>query len=378
MADVPREAWDALLPPEGPPFLEWTFLDVLERSGCAAPEKGWGPAHLTLWRGTTLVAAAPAYLKSHSMGEFFYNDFRWPAVAAQLGARYFPKLVVAVPFGPATGPRVLVAPGEDVSELRAALLGGAAELAQAQGWSSVNGLFLSDAERPAWTAAGYAPGAGLQFHWTNRGYRTFDDFLARFNAKRRHMVRSERAQAAKDGTTIRTLSGAGLTPAVLSFASRCYDQTVEQHAWNAPHLNEAFFLAMGERFSHRAEVVLAEEGGRPIAAAFNLRGERRLYGRQWGAVEDRRFLHFNVCYYHSIERGIADGLEAFEPGAGGEHKMPRGFEPTLVHSAHWFAEPRLRAVLSTHLRREVAAYEAHVTELRASGAAFRSAPRDEA
>jgi hypothetical protein len=377
MADVPREAWDALLPPDGPPFLEWTFLETLERTGCAAPDKGWAPAHLTLWRGTELLAAAPAYVKSHSMGEFFYNDFRWPAVAAQVGVRYFPKLVVAVPFGPATGPRVLVAPGEDRAALTAALAQAAAELARAQGWSSVGGLFLAEADLPGWLAAGYVRGAGLQFHWTNRGYKSFDDFLARFSAKRRHMLKSERAQPARDGTRVRTIRGADLTPEVLAFASRCYDHTVEAHAWNAPHLNEAFFLAMGEHFAHRAEVVLAEEGGRPIAAAFNLRGDKRLYGRQWGAIEDRRFLHFNVCYYHSIERCIADGLEAFEPGAGGEHKMPRGFEPTLVHSAHWFADAALRAPLAAHLRREVAAYEAHVAEARAAGLAFRSAPKDE-
>jgi predicted N-acyltransferase len=212
----------------------------------------------------------------------------------------------------------------------------------------------------------------VQFHWENRSYRTFDEFLGRFNSKRRHMLKAERAQLDKDGTTVRTLTGEELTSEVMAFASRCYEATVDRHAWNPPHLTPEFFARVPAAVPGAVEVVVAEEGTRRLACAFNLRGDTRLYGRHWGAVDDRRYLHFNVCYYHSIERSIALGLAAFEPGAGGEHKLARGFEPTLVRSAHWFAEPQLQAAMRAGLSREVEAWRAEVERTRAEGLAFRS------
>lgn len=364
--------WDALVPAAATPFAEWRFLHALEASGSAAPRRGWTPCHPTIWRGRELVAAAPGYLKTHSMGEFLYNDFRWPEVAGRFGVRYYPKLILAVPFSPATGPRLLTVPGEDREALVARLLEETRRAVEHAGWSSLHVQFQTAEETALLARHGFAPGGGIQFQWENRGFRTFDDFLARFNAKRRHMLKSERAQLAKDGTSVRTISGAELTPEWLAFASACYEATVDKHAWNAPHLTPAFFQAAGATFPDRVELVVAEEGGEKLACAFNLRGPRRLYGRHWGALQDRRYLHFNVCYYHSIERAIAEGLEAFEPGAGGEHKLARGFEPTLVHGAHWFAAPRLHAAMSAHLAREVSYLAAEAGQAREQGLAFRA------
>lgn len=372
ITEIPRETWDALLTEDAAPFLEWTFLQILEESGCASPERGWTPSHLTLWREGRLVAAAPAYLKTHSWGEFTYVDFSWDQLAAQLGVRYFPKLVLGVPFSPATGPRILTAQGEDRPALVAGLCQVARELARSEGYGGVHVHFPRTEDLEALQGAGFLRAAGMQFHWLNAGYPDFNAFLARFNSKRRSQLKAERAQLARDGTTVRTLTGSELTPEVMRLVTRAYFANLGKHAWSEPHLNESFYLLAGERFSHRAEVVVAEEDGRPIGAAFNLRGDKRLYGRQWGALEDRRYLHFNVCYYHSIERCIARGLSAFEPGAGGEHKMVRGFEPTVVHSVHWFPDQRLQAALAGWLPRQVARLEAQVATAREAHVAFRA------
>lgn len=370
VSDVTREQWDALVPDSGRPFVSWDFLDVLEKSGSAIPERGWTPAHVTLWQNQALIGACPAYVKSHSMGEFFYNDFRWAQAMRPFGVDYYPKLFVGVPFSPATAPRLLA----KTPDVRSTLARALSEVVRRAGLSSANVLFVSDDELAPLEAAGFHQGAGIQFHWKNDAIRSFDDYLARFNAKRRRMVRDERAQLAKDGTHLRLLQGTAgeLTPELMTFASRCYLSTVETHAWNAPHLTESFFLQVAERLPEHVELVVAEENGRLLASAFNLRGNRRLYGRVWGALEDRRFLHFNVCYYDSIERCIRDGLEAFEPGAGGDHKLTRGFSPTLVRSAHWFADPTLHDAMGAHLARESAAYAHQVERAEEAGLAFRA------
>lgn len=377
MRDVPQQAWDALVPADAKPFLDWAFLDALEQTDCAVPERGWVPCHFGVWQGDRLVAAAPGYVKTHSLGEYMYNDFRWAEAARRsFGVDYYPKLILAVPFSPATGRRVLVAADADRAAMTRLVLHAAQELVRQQGWSSAHALFVRPDDLDVFEQEGWAGGAGLQFHWTNDGYRDFDAFLARFNSKRRHMIRSERAQLGRDGTSVRTLTGDALTEDVMAFVARCYEHTVDSHAWHAPHLTPAFFQQAARRLPGQVEVVLAEEGGKRLGAAFNLRGATRLYGRHWGAVEDRRFLHFNVCYYHSIERAIELGLEAFEPGAGGEHKLARGFEPALMHSAHWFAHPPLHAAMSGHLAREVEYYAAQVEGARRDALAFRSTRRD--
>ncbi len=371
VSDIPRESWDGLQPADARPFLDWEYLNALEQSGSVSPRRGWTPQHFTVWKKQALVGAMSGYLKTHSMGEYMYNDFQWSSVTPRFGVRYYPKLILAVPFGPGAGPRPLVAVGEDRRAVSLALYSAAQEYARDAGYSSVHVLFSREEDLPTLAEAGFAPGAGQQFQWRNQGYVRYDDFLARFNSKRRHMLKSERGQLARDGTVVRTLRGAELTPEVMSFAGRCYEATVDKHAWNPALLTPGFFTRAGERLRHMAEVVLAEEAGRPLGAAFNLRGRERLYGRHWGALEDRRYLHFNVCYYHSIERCIADGLAAFEPGAGGEHKVARGFEPTVVHSAHWFVHGGLNAAMGEYLRRATAAVTAAVTASQAADVAFK-------
>lgn len=371
MSDIDRAEWNALQPADASPFLDWDFLDVLEASGTATPRMGWTPRHFTVWRAGRLIGAMPGYLKTHSMGEYMYNDFQWASVTPRFGVRYYPKLILAVPFGPAAGPRPLVAAGEDRAVIARTLFRGAQDYAKDEGISSVHVLFADDPDLPLLRESSFAPGAGQQFQWHNKGYKTFDDFLGQFNSKRRHMLKAERAQLGKDQTVVRTLKGEALTTEVMDFTGRCYAATVDKHAWNPALLTSRFFTLAGERLQHLAEVVVAEEGGRQLGAAFNLRGQKRLYGRHWGAVDDRRYLHFNVCYYHSIERCIEDGLAAFEPGAGGEHKVARGFEPTVVHSGHWFANPALHAAMSEYLGRAVEAISAHVSEAQASETAFK-------
>lgn len=356
---VPKSAWNALVPEHAKPFLDWDFLQVLEETGCVKAEAGWRPAHLSLWSGEHLVAAAPAYLKGHSWGEFVYNDFRWPQLAAHFGVRYHPKLILSLPFCPVTAPRLLTHPNWERKPLLAQLAQVAFEVAKGLGLSSAHLHFGSPEELQVFEEAGFAVDSGLQYHWENRGEDSFDAFLGRFNAKRRHMIRSERRQLERDQTQIKTLTGAELDSELLRFASRCYASTVEKYDFGMHHLNERFFTLLGERLPKHTEVVLAEEKGKWLGSALNFRNKHRLFGRWWGALDDRRFLHFNACYYHSIERCLEQGIQHFEPGAGGEHKIPRGFAPTLVQSAHLFVEPDLQRYLAdflSHHRARVARF----------------------
>ena len=365
IADVPREKWDALLSPDDPyarPFLEWQWLALYEESGSVSPRNGWLPQHLTLWDGERLVAAAPAYVRGGSEGEYVY-DFSWAHAAGQLGVDYYPKLLLAVPFTPATGSRFLVAAGEDRPALTKALAKAALELAEANGLSGVHVNFLTD-EQAGWLAdVGFHRRGTVQFHWKNAGYRDYQDYLARFTSKDRNQLKRERAQAAKDGLTIETVRGDALTPEAGKWASRFYGATIDKHQWGRRLVNEKFFVLAAEKFRHGVEVVLAKDAtGVPVGGAFNVVGPRRLYGRLWGQHGEHRYLHFNVCFYHSIDEAIARGLEAFEPGAGGEHKVARGFEPTIVHSVHWIRDRRLAGPIYSFCERERKSLERQVAE----------------
>lgn len=340
ITDVPRDAWDALLDEEGVPFAEWEFLAALEESGCAAPERGWHPHHLALWEGNRLVAAAPAYLKDDSHGEFVF-DWSWATAAERVGLRYYPKLVLAVPFTPATGRRVLVAPGESRAAREAELFRAALESARAEGLSGVHVLFPTEAEAATLESLGYAVRLGVQYHWVNHGYRTLEDFLGRFHSKRRHQLRREMRAPASQGVVLRTLRGEALARVDPEEVFRVYASTVDKYPWGLRHLTPDFFVRMLTRLRHRCEYVEARREGKPVAGAFNLVGPGVLYGRYWGCFEEHPFLHFNVCLYHPVEDAIARGLARFEPGAGGEHKLTRGFEPRLTYSAHQLFHPGL-------------------------------------
>lgn len=375
IAEVPAAAWDALLRADSSPFVEHAYLEALEHAGCVDPRRGWAPRHVTLWRGAaggaTLVAAAPAYLKGNSEGEFVF-DHAWAQGAQRLGVRYYPKLVSSIPFTPQIGDRVLVAPGED----RAASVGLVADalrtIAFESGLSSAHALFLEDEQARAFEARGWALRSSVQFHFENRGYASFDDFLARapgFDAKRRNQIRRERRRVLEEGVAIETRRGAEIDDRTLELAYQFYVSTVEKFSWGRRYLNERFFERVRDAWAGREgdplrprlgqlEIVVAREAGRPLAGAINYAKAGRLYGRHWGALEQRPLLHFEVCYYHSIDECIARGFATFEPGVQGEEtKGPRGFLPVISRSAHVVRDARLDGAVRDYLAREREAVE---------------------
>jgi len=354
---VPHAAWDALLahePAAASPFVRHAFLDALEGSGCATTRTGWTPRHLTLWRGDRLVGAAPAYVRHGSDGDFS-RDWEWAAAAERSGLGYYPKLLLAVPFTPVTGRRLLVAAGEPRANAVAALLAGARALAEAEGLRSIHVLFAQEDEANLLERAGLALRVDFQYHWRNVGYRTFDDFLARFTSKRRNALKRERAAPARQGIALRTVTGAELSADARSWAREMFDlhrRSVDRLAWGMRWVNRGFYERALSGMPDALQIVEARREGRLIAAAFNGVSTARLYGRYWGCREDHPFLHFNVCLYHSVEACIRNGLQAFEGGAGGDHKLVRGFEPALTHSAHLFLDARLDAPLRRHVAME--------------------------
>lgn len=351
ITDVSASQWDALVGPAAPPFVRHAWLSAMEESGSAQEETGWQPHHLTLWRGEALVAAAPAYLKSHSMGEYIY-DFGWAQAASQLGVPYYPKLLLGAPLSPATAPRFLVVPGEDVKAARQALLKAALESAREEGCSSVHVLFPPEEEADFLEAQGLARRMTLQFHWKNPGYRTYDDYLGRFSSKRRHQLRRERGAAAEQGIMLRTVPGTEFGPEHARRAHDFYAATCERYAWGRVQLTPDFFVRAFRAMPEAVQLVEAVRGGKVVAGAFNVVSPERLYGRYWGCFEEHPFLHFHVCLYHAVEECIRAGRKVFEPGAGGEHKVSRGFEPTAVHSAHHIFDKRLDRAIRDFLRRE--------------------------
>lgn len=355
ISQVDPAQWDALSTDDDSPFVEHAFLLALETSGCASEAQGWTPSHITLWRGETLVAATPAYIKDHSEGEFVF-DWGWAEAAHRAGIQYYPKLLLAVPFTPATGRRLLRLPSVTLEQAAEWTVKVALAIAKAEKLSSVHALFMPAEECAALEKQGMARREGVQFHWHNEGYASFDDFLAKFQSKRRHAIKRECAQLAKDSTTIETLTGAQLTADLAPIMHKLYLTTVDKFAWGRRYLNERFYAEILKHWSHRIEWVQARsKDHRVIAGAFNARRGKVRYGRYWGAFEEQPFLHFNVCYYHSIESAIREGISVFEPGAGGEHKLARGFDPTITYSAHWLADPRLDRAVRAFLQGEVKA-----------------------
>ena len=364
ISEVPEAAWDALVDEEAAPFLEWAWLEALESSGSVSPASGWEPRHLALWRGHRPIAAAPAYVKTDSSGEFVF-DFSWATASERAGVPYYPKLVIAAPLTPATGRRFLVAPGEDRASRVLELARGALELARAERLSSVHVLFPTEAEALALEPLGFAVRQGVQYHFLNEGYRTLEDVLQRFTSKRRNQLKRERRAPAEQGLQIRVVRGDALAGADPRETFRLYASTVDKFAWGRRYLNPRFFARVLERFRHRVELVQAWSGDRLVAGAFNLSGDRVLYGRYWGCFEEFPFLHFNVCLYAGMEETIRRGLLRFEPGAGGEHKLVRGFTPSLTYSAHALFHRGLDRAVREFLSHERAAIQSGLPSWRA-------------
>jgi predicted N-acyltransferase len=355
-ADVPAAAWDALVG-EGCPFLEHAFLHGVEAFGCAVPATGWTPRPITVWEGDRLVAGAPGWVKTHSMGEFVY-DHAWADAAQRAGLRYYPKLVLAAPFSPVTGQRFLVAPGEDRARWLPALARGLQ--AAGEDCAGVHALFDTEDEAGWAATVGGFTRTQYQFWWENEGYSTFEDFLERFKSKTRNKFRRER----KEAQALRIEAGTHPDERRLRALHGFYAQTASQFGpWGRAYMTEDFFVHLGQVWGHRLHAVIAWDGERPVAGAFNVLKGDRLYGRHWGCTEQHRFLHFEVCYYQAIEYCIAHGLKVFEPGHGGGHKYDRGFVPRTTYSSHWLAHRGLHEALAQHTARERMAVAAQVEQL---------------
>jgi predicted N-acyltransferase len=356
IAEIRREQWDALMNNAATPFVSWTFLEALEHSGCVGSKAHWWPRHLTMWRGDELIAAAPAYVKVDSRGDFS-RDWGWHDLARRFGFRYYPKLVLAVPFSPVTGGRILVADGEDRQHCTEALMHLARTQAREEGIHSINALYCLESEVPFFESQGLAPRTLIQFHWRNRGYSSPDEWIMSLPTKRRTQARRERREPEKQGISIRTIRGDEIASNGTDIVSRVYplyERNCHRFFWGQPYLNQDFFERIVDGMPENVEVVEATKDGREIAMAFNVSSDTHLFGRYWGCYEEHRFLHFNVCLYHSIDRCIERGLQVFEGGAGGEHKMWRGFDPALVYSVHTFLDPQMNAVIHRVCEQETA------------------------
>lgn len=344
VGDLPAGQWDALT--GGNPFLSHAFLTALEDSGSVGPGTGWTPAPIVIEAvDGTLAAALPAYLKAHSQGEYVF-DHSWADAWHRAGGDYYPKLQIAVPFTPATGPRLLLAD----EALALPLLRAAEQVCAQNGLSSAHATFIAPAQLPPFERAGWLPRSDIQFHWVNRGYASFDDFLGALSSRKRKDLRKERA-AAQAGVEIRALRGADIRPEHWDAFWRFYQDTGARK-WGRPYLTRAAFDLLGERMADRILLVLAFAEGRAIAGALNFIGPDALYGRYWGALVERPFLHFELCYYQAIDAAIALGLSRVEAGAQGGHKLARGYEPVRTWSAHHIVHPGLRAAVAEFLERE--------------------------
>jgi predicted N-acyltransferase len=358
VTELAADEWNALAGDY--PFLRHEFLSAMEECGCATARSGWSPRHLVLTDQHGLAAAAPLYQKSHSWGEFVF-DFSWARAAEQGGLDYYPKLVCAVPFTPATGPRLLCRADLPAAPLRVALLQAMRERLEAAQLSSVHALFIDDAARTACEQDGWLLRRDCHFRWHNRGYRDFDDFLDGFSADKRKKARRERRRVLEQGIEFRTLRGDELGDALIERIYRLHEFTFIRHG-HSPYLNRAFFARIARTLAASFFVKLAERGGEPVAVAVFFRSADTLYGRYWGADADYHSLHFEACYYQGIDYCIAHGLRSFEPGTQGEHKIARGFEPALTWSAHWIANLPLRRAIAAYLAREGEAIDAYASE----------------
>ncbi|WP_288585166.1 GNAT family N-acetyltransferase [uncultured Methylobacterium sp.] len=346
------------------PFVSHAFLSALEDSGCVGGRTGWVPLHVAAERDGQVIGYAPCYLKSHSQGEYVF-DHGWADAFERAGGRYYPKLQVSVPFTPVTGPRFLIAPGEDAHEATAALVAGLRALRRQVEASSIHATFLPEAEAERAGALGFLRRVDQQFHWDNDGYTTFEDFLGALASRKRKAIKRERRDALATGLTIEWVTGADLTEAHWDAFYRFYVDTGSRK-WGRPYLNRRFFSLIGERMPERILLVMARREGQYVAGAINLIGDRALYGRNWGCIEDHPFLHFEVCYYQAIDFAIRHGLARVEAGAQGEHKLARGYRPVITHSAHDIADSGLRAAIADYLRREARHVAAAAEELDAA------------
>ena len=384
IADVPATAWDALVDPNDP-FLEHAFLLALEQSGSTGKASGWIPAYLVAHEETpggadqeafeSVVGAVPLFLKLHSYGEFVF-DWGWAGSAERAGIPYYPKLVAAAPLTPVTGRRLLVHADRDAAAIEEALIGGLRWAADQLGASSVHVLFCTEAEQRQLASAGYSARMGMQFHWENRAdkpYADFDDFLSAFRSRNRKQVRQERTRAAGHGLRLATRAGSELTDTEWRALEMFYEANIEKHD-GARYLTPAFFVEMRKHLAHRVVATFAYDGDRPVAGTLNFERGRHIYGRYWGATDEREMLHFELCYYALIDRAVQRGYTRFEAGAQGEHKLKRGLDPAPTYSAHWIRHPGLAAAVDRFVTSESVAIHNEIARYKELSPYARTAP----
>jgi len=373
IADLPAEAWDACANPNANsqdrsynPFISHAFLSALEASGSATARTGWQPQHLIAeTEDGAVLGAAPAYLKSHSRGEYVF-DAGWADAYERAGGSYYPKVQVSVPFTPATGRRLLVLPGDNADSIRQGLASGLIELANLRDASSVHVTFAPEDEWRLLGELGYLQRNDQQFHWENANYTTFDDFLNALAARKRKAIKRERREALERGIEVQWLTGSDLTESIWDTFFAFYMDTGSRKG-GRPYLTRSFYSLIGETMRDKVLLVMAKRAGRYIAGAINFIGSHTLYGRHWGAVEHHPFLHFELCYYQAIDFAIQNKLARVEAGAQGEHKLARGYMPVMTYSAHYIADPALRRAIADYLKRERAYVAAAGSELAAMG-----------
>jgi uncharacterized protein len=349
IAEIPAAAWDACAGEENP-SVSHAFLNALEESGSTTTRTGWTPQHLTLaGPGSSTIGVVPLYAKTHSYGEYIF-DYGWADAFERAGGRYYPKLLSASPFTPVPGPRLMAHAGAP-PETRAHLIAAMIELAKRRRISSLHVNFPESTDLEALTEAGFLQRLGQQFHWTNDGFRDFDDFLAALNSRKRKAVKKERREALAPGLKIDVLTGADLKPCHWDAFYEFYLATSDRK-WGSAYLNRRFFALIGERMPEKIVLIMARHGANYVAGAFNLLGTKTIYGRNWGSYGDYKFLHFECCYYQAIEFAIAHGLKRVEAGAQGPHKIQRGYLPVPTYSAHWIPDTGFRRAVAQFLARE--------------------------
>ncbi len=348
--DVPREDWNRVTG-TGHPFLRHEFLAALESNGCVGESYGWWPQHMAVYDGAgTLAGVTPLYLKDNSYGEFVF-DWAWADAYQRAGMPYYPKLVSSIPYTPVTGARLLVRPDCDRAGVSAALVAGARALAAEKQVSSLHWLFTDEADTVLLCDAGFMRRTGCHFHWHNDGYRSFEDFLSRLSSRKRKKIRRERRYVSEAGVAMCIVQGSDASEEQWRVMHDFYSSTFHKKS-GIPTLSLGFFQEISQTMGDQILLVFASHAGKAVAGAIMLRGDTALYGRHWGCREEFHSLHFEACYYQGIEYCIEHGLQLFEPGAQGEHKISRGFLPTYTWSAHWIANEQFREAISRYLQQE--------------------------
>jgi predicted N-acyltransferase len=366
--EIGARDWNRLVTDDAP-ILDFAWLLGMEISGCVGGETGWTPTPISVWQRGRLVGAAPVFGKSHSMGELIY-DFGWAQAVERMGREYYPKLVVTNPFTPISGRKLLVDPELPESEQRAvrlALCAGLQQIVRSSNATSAHVLFTHPDDQAALAAAGFAGRITHQYHWHRRGDATFEDFIGRMRSKDRREIRRERRHVAAAGYRVVATPGEEVDEAQIRRVYDYYAATCDKYPWGHAHLTESFFVWVRDLLPQRLLVFEAHDAhGEPVAGTFDLRVGKALYGRHWGTTLEVPYLHFETCLYAMIEYAMAHGYERIEPGAGGEHKLHRGYEPVPIHSSHWFRAPDLQRMFERHLERERELALAQIEELRQS------------